>query len=190
MRAVKKEWLLGMLCVLSGVMLMVMHPVQAQAGQADRAAYRAVFDASYYSAAYPDVAAAYGNNADALLNHFISFGVKEGRNAPYGITALLKILATPFTGFLPMIGFSLYLHTGAPFNSAGHSCHGTFGTLGLIILYLLITSTSFCRRRGSFFYDDRIYSFAFKNARFFSMRPHRCATHSTDLPGSDGVWNT
>ena len=71
MRAVKKEWLLGMLCVLSGVMLMVMHPVQAQAGQADRAAYRAVFDASYYSAAYPD----------ALLNHFISFGVKEGRNA-------------------------------------------------------------------------------------------------------------
>lgn len=81
MRAVKKEWLLGMLCVLSGVMLMVMHPVQAQAGQADRAAYRAVFDASYYSAAYPDVAAAYGNNADALLNHFISFGVKEGRNA-------------------------------------------------------------------------------------------------------------
>ena len=45
MRAVKKEWLLGMLCVLSGVMLMVMHPVQAQAGQADRAAYRAVFDA-------------------------------------------------------------------------------------------------------------------------------------------------
>ena len=43
--------------------------------------YRAVFDASYYSAAYPDVAAAYGNNADALLNHFISFGVKEGRNA-------------------------------------------------------------------------------------------------------------
>lgn len=48
MRAVKKEWLLGMLCVLSGVMLMVMHPVQAQAGQADRAAYRAVFDASYY----------------------------------------------------------------------------------------------------------------------------------------------
>ena len=81
MRAVKKEWLLGMLCVLSGVMLMVMHPVQAQAGQTDRAAYRAVFDASYYSAAYPDVAAAYGNNADALLNHFISFGVKEGRNA-------------------------------------------------------------------------------------------------------------
>lgn len=40
-----------------------------------------MFDASYYSAAYPDVAAAYGNNADALLNHFISFGVKEGRNA-------------------------------------------------------------------------------------------------------------
>ena len=27
------------------------------------------------------MAAAYGNNADALLNHFISFGVKEGRSA-------------------------------------------------------------------------------------------------------------
>ena len=37
-------------------MLMVMHPVQAQAGR--RIARRTVrcFDASYYSAAYPDVA--------------------------------------------------------------------------------------------------------------------------------------
>jgi hypothetical protein len=35
--------------------------------------------------------------------------------SPYGITALLKILATPFNGFLPIIGFSLYLQIGAPF---------------------------------------------------------------------------
>ena len=68
-------------------------------------------------------------------------------NAPsYGITALLKILATPFTGFLPIMGFSLYLQIGASaapvvFPSA-LSCHGMFGTAGLIIFTLLILKSS------------------------------------------------
>ena len=71
------------------------------------------------------------------------------RNTPmnpssYGITALLKILATPFTGLRPIIGFSLYLHTGAPVKFSGLSCHGTFGTGWLIILYLLILFLHFC----------------------------------------------
>ncbi len=48
-----------------------------------------------------------------------------------------------FTGFLPIIGFSLYLHTGAPVWSSGLSCQGTLGTAGLIILTLLIRVTSF-----------------------------------------------
>ena len=30
-----------------------------------------------------------------------------------GTTALLNILATPFAGFLPIIGFSVYLQIGA-----------------------------------------------------------------------------
>ena len=54
-------------------------------------------------------------------------------NSPsYGITALLKIRATPSDGLRPIIGFSLYLHTGISdlsFLSAGLSCHGILGPL-------------------------------------------------------------
>ena len=41
-----------------------------------------------------------------------------------------------------MIGFSLYLHTGAPENAAGPSCHGIFLTASPIILTSLIFETS------------------------------------------------
>lgn len=40
-----------------------------------------VFDASYYAARYPDVAAAVGTDHDALLNHYMTNGLKEARNA-------------------------------------------------------------------------------------------------------------
>ncbi|NEQ47522.1 MAG: hypothetical protein F6K00_29860 [Leptolyngbya sp. SIOISBB] len=39
-----------------------------------------LFDASYYLAQNPDVAAAVGNNLDAAYQHFVQFGIKEGRN--------------------------------------------------------------------------------------------------------------
>lgn len=41
----------------------------------------AVFDAAYYAANNADVKNAYGTNADALYNHFLTYGVKEGRLA-------------------------------------------------------------------------------------------------------------
>lgn len=37
------------------------------------------FDAKYYAETYPDVKAAFGNDATALYNHYINFGKKEGR---------------------------------------------------------------------------------------------------------------
>lgn len=40
------------------------------------------FDAAYYAATYPDVAAALGTDANALYQHYKTFGVKEGR-LPY-----------------------------------------------------------------------------------------------------------
>lgn len=43
--------------------------------------YSLVFNASYYDAAYPDVHAAFNGNADALLYHFINYGMAEGRRA-------------------------------------------------------------------------------------------------------------
>lgn len=40
------------------------------------------FDPVFYAAAYADVAAAFGTDAQALYNHYIAFGQKEGR-LPY-----------------------------------------------------------------------------------------------------------
>ncbi len=42
--------------------------------------YSAVFDATYYYNTYPDLQQNLGNNPDALLKHFITSGMKEGRN--------------------------------------------------------------------------------------------------------------
>lgn len=41
--------------------------------------YSAVFDAAYYANRYPDLKAAFGNNESVLLQHFIQYGMDEGR---------------------------------------------------------------------------------------------------------------
>ncbi len=43
--------------------------------------YAPVFDAAYYSDRYKDLRAAFGDNAAALFQHFIVFGMREGRQA-------------------------------------------------------------------------------------------------------------
>ena len=40
-----------------------------------------VFDGTYYAAEYPDVAASANGSQLALLNHYVYFGIYEGRNA-------------------------------------------------------------------------------------------------------------
>ena len=40
-----------------------------------------VFDADYYSSAHADLKEAFGTDADALYQHFLDFGIKEGRQA-------------------------------------------------------------------------------------------------------------
>lgn len=78
----RKQWMLGMICMFICVAAVMLCPTETQAAtQSERSAYRAVFDASYYYNTYPDVAAAYGMDEAQLLNHFINFGVKEGRSA-------------------------------------------------------------------------------------------------------------
>ena len=42
--------------------------------------YSPVFDAEYYYSTYPDIQQNIGNDSAALLNHFITSGMKEGRN--------------------------------------------------------------------------------------------------------------
>ena len=43
--------------------------------------YSAVYDKDYYISHNPDVYAAIGNNARALLQHFVFNGMREGRQA-------------------------------------------------------------------------------------------------------------
>lgn len=74
--------MLGILCILFCAVVVMAEPAQTKAAnQSDRDIYRAVFDASYYYNAYPDVAAAYGMDEAALFAHFLNFGIYEGRSA-------------------------------------------------------------------------------------------------------------
>lgn len=43
--------------------------------------YTPVFDANYYSDKYSDLKQAFGENGNLLFNHFINYGMKEGRQA-------------------------------------------------------------------------------------------------------------
>jgi len=47
----------------------------------------AVFDGAYYAAMYPDVAASVNGSQLALLNHYVYFGIYEGRNASASFNA-------------------------------------------------------------------------------------------------------
>lgn len=78
----KKSWMIGIICMMLGAFIVMENPVGTEAAsQSDRDAYWAVFDASYYYNAYPDVAQACGTDANALFNHFVAYGVYEGRSA-------------------------------------------------------------------------------------------------------------
>ena len=45
--------------------------------------YSAVYDPDYYCNAYPDLRAAFGDNRRALIEHFVTSGMREGRRASY-----------------------------------------------------------------------------------------------------------
>lgn len=70
-----------LLAVVMIAAVVVVNPLEANAATADRKKYAAVFDAKYYHDTNADVAAAYGNDYNKLLNHYIAFGCAEGRNA-------------------------------------------------------------------------------------------------------------
>ena len=53
-------------------------------------ALKKIFDANLYAVAYPDVAKAYGNDREALWNHYITHGLKEGRTQ---ITSAFNVFA-------------------------------------------------------------------------------------------------
>lgn len=48
-------------------------------GIADLPVNAAQFDPNFYAVAYPDVVAVFGTDAQALLNHYLTYGMNEGR---------------------------------------------------------------------------------------------------------------
>jgi lipoprotein-anchoring transpeptidase ErfK/SrfK len=58
------------ICVLAVMFLTILFPIKAMASG---------FDPVYYAEKYPDVVNALGNSPQALINHYTTFGVYEGR---------------------------------------------------------------------------------------------------------------
>ncbi|QFJ56118.1 VanW family protein [Pseudobutyrivibrio xylanivorans] len=66
----------------------VMPKLTAQAASNDElTACSKVFDGAYYAALYPDVAASVNGSQLGLLNHYVYFGIYEGRNASAAFNA-------------------------------------------------------------------------------------------------------
>ena len=77
--------LMAVVIVLTGII-----PMQAQAKNTTD--YSAVFDADYYYDVYADLRSAIGNNPKKLLQHFITFGMQEGRrgNDEFDVKAYME----------------------------------------------------------------------------------------------------
>lgn len=68
-----KEWKRTAVLLAGGMMLSGSLNVCA-------AGLRDVFDATYYAGSYPDLTAAFGNDAEALYQHYVTCGLSEGRS--------------------------------------------------------------------------------------------------------------
>lgn len=75
-----KRVISGLLAVIMIAAAFVASELPAKAAEAV-VDYAPVYNAEYYASANPDVAAAVGTDASALLRHFINHGMDEGRQA-------------------------------------------------------------------------------------------------------------
>lgn len=80
-----------------------------------------VFDAEYYTQAYPDVVAELGTDKDALYNHYVTFGRNEGRLAFESDVNEISQEAdeVPIEGVLGMFGTEYTLPTWSEYESLG-----------------------------------------------------------------------
>lgn len=67
------------LAVVLMASVMFMNSIDAFAASVVPEQYACIFNAEYYAARYPDLAAMPGNDGAALFNHFITCGMAEGR---------------------------------------------------------------------------------------------------------------
>ena len=77
----KKSFRVIALCLALMTITMLL-PVQSLAKATVSSSVKSVvFNATYYANRYPDLKAAFGTDATKLYNHFLDYGVKEGRQA-------------------------------------------------------------------------------------------------------------
>ncbi len=81
-------------CLFFGIGLFPALPAKA-AANVDLQACSQVFDCNYYAAMYPDVAASENGSPLGLLNHYIYFGINEGRNPSASFNATDYMLKNP-----------------------------------------------------------------------------------------------
>ncbi len=82
----------AMVLVLSSSMTAFAAPKEVQSG-----GEKFTFDAEYYAQNNPDVVAALGNSADAMLQHYVQYGRAEGRKAYNGDTGAKAITTAATT---------------------------------------------------------------------------------------------
>lgn len=67
------------LCLI--VILLSITPMKVEAKVTNDIGYQKIFNAVYYADRYPDLKNAYGYNTGLLYNHFLNYGMCEGRDA-------------------------------------------------------------------------------------------------------------
>ena len=109
---IMKEKCRNLLACLTAIILIVsgIMPMQVQA--AGKVDYSVVFDAEYYYNAYADLRAALGNDQKALLQHFVTYGMREGRrgNAEFDVWVYMQNNADLVNAFGKEDLTSYYLH--------------------------------------------------------------------------------
>lgn len=88
---------------------------------------RDIFDAKYYAQTNPDIGARYGNDEEALYNHFITAGVYEGRSASLMFDA--EDYKKAYPDLTPVLGndpLAYWQHFAASGMAEGRSGGGLF----------------------------------------------------------------
>ncbi|MBD5481041.1 MAG: hypothetical protein HDR15_00705 [Lachnospiraceae bacterium] len=77
----KKKFYSMVLAMVLMASVMFMDSIDTFAASAVPKQYESIFNAGYYAARYPDLAAVFGNDEAALFNHFVTCGMAEGRQS-------------------------------------------------------------------------------------------------------------
>ncbi len=102
--------------------------------------YSSVFDAEYYYNTYPDLRHTIGNNPDALLEHFINVGMKEGRTgcSTFNVKAYMvnNVDLLPVYGVKDLSGYYLhYITSGKKEGRSGVYKEGNKPAQGVLSTY-------------------------------------------------------